>query len=153
MRKTPEKKISLHCLLSLFLVLQKGGRKGWRVKGGREAKLCNKGGHTFEVCDTRDMCDQCIELVHGVLIFISLSVASHADTERNVPTNTKGNRKAIVYLLLRTPHLIPFSQTALFSFVSILTSGVFICFTANFLIALIAMGARFLKPLQRVLFN
>ena len=29
------------------------------------------------------------------------------------------------------------------------TSGVLICFSANFLMAFIALGARFLKPLRR----
>ena len=53
-----------------------------------------------------------------------------------------------LYLNIWTTHRTPFDQTALFSLVSIRTSGVLICFSANFLIAFIALGARFLKPLR-----
>lgn len=45
-------------------------------------------------------------------------------------------------------NLMPLAHTCLFNFVSIRTSGVFICFSANFLMALIARGARFLNPLH-----
>ena len=45
--------------------------------------------------------------------------------------------------LCRAP--LTFAHTALFSFTSILTSFVFMCFCANCLISLIALGARFLK--------
>lgn len=45
-------------------------------------------------------------------------------------------------------HLIPFDQMNLLRRVSTRTSGVPICFSANFLISLMARGARFLKPLK-----
>ena len=44
---------------------------------------------------------------------------------------------------------IPLDHTALLSFVSTRTSDVLICFSANFLMALMALGARFLNPLRR----
>ena len=47
------------------------------------------------------------------------------------------------------PYLIPLAHTALFSLVSIRTSGVFICLYANFLMALMARGARLLNPLKK----
>ena len=50
--------------------------------------------------------------------------------------------------LVASSNLIPFAHTALFSLVSIRTSGVFICFSANFLMALTARGARRLNPLK-----
>lgn len=43
-------------------------------------------------------------------------------------------------------YLMPFDHSCLLRRVSILTSGVPICFSANFLISLIARGARFLNP-------
>ena len=49
----------------------------------------------------------------------------------------------------RLPHLTPLAHTSLFSLVSIRTSGVPICFCANFLIAAMARGARLLNPLHR----
>ena len=49
------------------------------------------------------------------------------------------------------PYLIPLAHTALFSLVSIRTSGVFICLYANFLMALMARGARLLNPLKKKL--
>ncbi len=41
-----------------------------------------------------------------------------------------------------------FAQTALLSFTSTLTSFVLMCFVANFLISLMALGARFLKEIS-----
>lgn len=47
-------------------------------------------------------------------------------------------------------YLMPLDQICLLSFVSTRTSVVLICFSANFLIALMALGARFLNPLWKV---
>jgi hypothetical protein len=46
-------------------------------------------------------------------------------------------------------YLTPCDQICLFNLVSMRTSLVPICFSANFLISVIALGARRLKPLNK----
>merc|ERR1719216_711581 len=48
---------------------------------------------------------------------------------------------------LKGTFLTPWDQMCLFNLVSILTSSVPICFSANFLISLMARGARYLNPI------
>ncbi len=91
-------------------------------------------------------------------------MAPHTHSERNIPgrggkggegregregRGGEGGRGgiSILHKEMSVAYLIPFAHTALLSFVSMRTSGVLICFSANFLIALMARGARFLKPL------
>jgi hypothetical protein len=58
----------------------------------------------------------------------------------------KGNK---VLQLLKNAYRTPFDQMYLFTRVSMRTSCVPICFSANLRISLIARGARFLKPLKK----
>merc|ERR1719336_2965598 len=54
---------------------------------------------------------------------------------------------ASLILILKGTPLTPWDQMALLSLVSILTSLVPICFSANFLISFTARGARYLNPI------
>ena len=82
---------------------------------------------------------------------------NHTDTRvvhrefahKGVPTSTVSSLQCLECSTVRLPHLTPLAHTSLFSLVSIRTSGVPICFCANFLIAAMARGARLLNPLHR----
>merc|ERR1719215_2288331 len=81
-----------------------------------------------------------------VRIDTRLNKAIWSQGVRGVPFRMRIRLARRILILKGTP-LTPWDQMALFSLVSILTSLVPICFSANFLISLTALGALYLKPM------
>lgn len=96
--------------------------------------------------DGRNERNQRVQFMGRILILVTLARQANTNSIRHIAENE--SLKRYQWLKMNAAYRTPFDQMNLLTRVSIRTSFVPICFSANLRISLIARGARFLKPLK-----